>query len=309
MWSEQQNFAIVQTELDEVVKQQFEYDASTPEIATAETGNLFRVINTDHAAHIREVAAGTGPWKKIGETQSVPTDLPAVANKQTVIMSTFANGISLSKQLFDDNMHEVWAWNVKRFAMMARVARDQNAFGLFRGYATTTLTADGSAWGSTHTLIKGGTYNNTTTAATLSPSSLQTAITAMREQVDQTNTILGSAPKYLVVPAPLFAHACQITQSVLAPDTSNNNINVYRGIYGIEVYSSPYLDAAYSGGSDTYWFLLSQFHQIGRIVRQGVQTALRDWVYSDNLSYRYQGSFREEVSVADYSGSIINAGL
>ncbi len=307
MWTEQQNFAIVQTELDEVVKQTFEYDASDPGIATAETGSIFRVINTTHAAYIREVAAGTGLWKKIGETQNVPNDLPAVANKQTVLISTFADGISLSKQLFDDNLHETWSWNVKEFAMMARVTRDSNAFGLFRGYSTTTLTADGSAWGSTHTLIKGGTYANTTTAATLGPSSLQTAITKLREQVNQANVILGFAPKYLVVPTALFAHACQITQSVLVPDSANNNINVFRGIYGIEVLSSPYLDSV-AGGSDTYWFLLAQFHHIGRIVRQGVQTALRDWMYSDNLTYRYQGNFREEVSVADYAGSIINAG-
>lgn len=308
MWTEQQNFAIVQTELDEVVKQQFEYDASTPEIATAETGNLFRVINTTHASYIREIAAGPGLWKKTGETQSVPNDIPAVANKQTVLVSTFTDGISLSKQLFDDNMHETWAWNVKEFAMMARVSRDANAFGLFRNYSGSTLTADGSAWGSTHTLIKGGTTNNTTTAASLSPTSLQTMIIALRQQPNQANVILGFAPKYLVVPTPLFAHACQITQSVLQPDSANNNINVYRGIYGIEVYSSPYLDAV-AGGSDTAYFLLAQFHHIGRIVRQGVQTALRDWMYSDNLTYRYQGNFREEVSVSDYSGSIINAGL
>ena len=266
------------------------------------------MINTTHASYIREVAKGPGLWKKIGETQSVPTDLPAVANKQTVLVSTFADGISLSKQLFDDNLHETWSWNIKEFAMMARVSRDANAFGLFRNYSSSTLTADGSAWGSTHTLISGGTYTNTTTAASLSPTALQTAIVALRQQPNQANVILGFAPKYLVVPTPLFAHACQIVQSVLQPDSANNNINVYRGIYGIEVYSSPYLDAV-AGGSDTAWFLLAQFHHIGRIVRQGVQTALRDWMYSDNLTYRYQGNFREEVSVSDYAGSIINAGL
>jgi len=44
----------------------------------------------------------------VGETQAVPLATPKVTNKQTTQILTFAQGIDISKQLFDDNMH----WNL-----------------------------------------------------------------------------------------------------------------------------------------------------------------------------------------------------
>ncbi len=72
--------------------------------------------------------------------------------------------------------------------------------------------------------------------------------------------------------------------------------------------SSPYLGAA-AGGSDTAWFMLTRNHSVSRLVRQGIETALRPWQYSNNRTYLYQGNFREEVYVPDYSGAVGSTGL
>jgi hypothetical protein len=53
---------------------------------------------------------GSGKWKKIGEVQTVPTATPKVRNKFTVAVADFADGIQLSKNLFDDNMHKLISW-------------------------------------------------------------------------------------------------------------------------------------------------------------------------------------------------------
>jgi hypothetical protein len=60
--------------------------------------------------------------------------------------------------------------------------------------------------------------------------------------------------------------------------------------------------SAAAGGSDTAWFLMSRNHSVTRLIRQGIQTALRDWTYSNNRSYLYQANFREAVYVPDYVG-------
>jgi len=104
MFTEAQNFAIVQTELDEVFYQQFDYDATTPGIATARTAELFKPLETTHASNIAEVFKGSGLFPKIGETQTVPQSTPRVANKQTTLVSDFASGIEISKNLFDDKL-------------------------------------------------------------------------------------------------------------------------------------------------------------------------------------------------------------
>jgi len=308
MFTEAQNFAIVQTELDTVFFQQFEYDSSTPGIATANTGVIFKPVTTEHAAYIGEINKATGLWNKVSEVQTVPTSNPAVRNKYTIYVQDFADSIEISKDLFDDNMHGVWAEDVKQFAFMARVTQDQNAFQLFVNAFTTTLTADGVAFiSASHPLIGGGTVSNVISGA-LSDTTINNAIVALREQKNQAGVILGGVPSILLVPSKLFKLATQLTESALVADNSNNAINVYRSAYGFTVYSSPYLGAA-AGGSDTAWFMLTPQHSVSRLIRQGIETALRPWQYSNNRTYLYQGNFREQVFVPDYAGAVGSTGV
>lgn len=307
MFTEAQNFSIVQTELDAVFFQEWDAIETFPGYARATTAEIFKPIETTHAAYIQSINKGSGLFPSIGETVSVPLSTPHVTNKQTTNILTFAQGINISKQLFDDNMHGVWAEDVKNFAQVARVTQDQNAFKLFRGGFTTTLTADGVSWfNASHPLIGGGTQSNTATTA-LTPTSLNTAMTNLIEQKDQAGVIMGDRISCLIVPPALWKHAVEITDSALIADSGNNNVNVYRSAIGLTVYTSPWLGVA-GGGSDTAWFALGKRHGVRRITRQGIETALTNWQYSTNLTYFYQANFREEVFVADYSGSFGSTG-
>lgn len=307
MFTEAQNFSIVQTELDKVFFQAFDYNESFPGVAHATTAEIFKPQETTHAAWIQSINKGSGLFPAIGETATVPLSTPQVTNKQTTQILTFAQGIDISKQLFDDNMHGVWAADVADFAVKARDTQDYTAFGLFRNGFTTALTADGSAIFSTHTLIGGGTQSNAGTAA-LTPTSLNTGLVNMIEQKDQSGVIRGSVPKVLLVPPAVWKHAREITDSALIADLANNNINVYRSALGITVWTSHWLGAA-AGGSDTAWFLLAARHGFTRLIRQGLETALTDWRYSNNLTYRYQANFRENYFCADYAGSYGSTGV
>ena len=204
-------------------------------------------------------------------------------------------------------MHGVWAEDVRDFADVAMQTQDYTAFGLFRGGFNTSLTADGSAIFSTHTLIGGGTQANNATAA-LSVSSLNDGIVNLMQQKNQAGVIMGDAPSVLLVPPALWKHAREITDSALIADLANNNINVYRSALGLTVWTSPWLGAA-AGGSDTAWFLLAQRHGFTRLIRQGLETALTPWQYSTNLTYRYQANYREAYFCADYAGSYGSTGV
>lgn len=284
----------------------FDYDEAFPGVAHATTAEIFKPQDTTHAAWIQSINKGSGLFPSIGETQTVPLSTPHVTNKQTTLIQTFAQGIDISKQLFDDNMHGVWAEDVKDFAIKAKDTMDYTAFGLFRNGFTTALTADGNAIFSTHTLIGGGTQVNNSTSA-LTPTSLNTAIVNLMEQKDQSGVVRGSAPKVLLVPPALWKHAREITDSALIADSGNNNVNVYRSALGITVWTSHWLGTV-AGGSDTAWFLLAARHGFTRLIRQGLETALTDWRYSNNLTYRYQANFREAYFCADYAGSFGSTG-
>lgn len=313
MFTESQNFAVVQTQLDSVFYQAFDYDSTHPGIATANTAALFKPMTTTHAAYIEQIYKGSGFFPVVGETQTVPQSTPQIKNQLTTYIKDFAQGIEISKNLFDDNMFGVWSKTVADLALKARISQDQNAFNFFNGAFTTSLTADGAAFIGTHTLINGQSYSNQikiadtgTTTTALDPTTLNTAMIKLRQQPDQSGVVMGNVGSILLVPSALFKHALEITDSALIADSGNNNINVYRSAYGITVYTSPYLDSitGFVAGSNTAWFLMARNHSVTRIVRQGIQTALRDWSQSNNRTYFYQANFREVVYCPDYSGAV-----
>lgn len=208
-------------------------------------------------------------------------------------------------------MHGVWAEDVRDFADKAKITQDYTAFGLFRNGFTTALTADGvSIFNASHTLIGGGTQSNTASGASsaLSPTSLDTAIQNLVQQKDQSGVIRGNSPAVLLVPPSLWKHAREITDSALIADSGNNNVNVYRSALGITVWTSQFLGSA-AGGSETAWFLLAKRHGFTRLIRQGLETALTDWRFSQDLTYFYQANFRENYFCADYAGSYGSAGV
>lgn len=317
MFNETQNFNLVQTEIDEVFKQN--YDVTTPpSYATALTGDVFKVTETSHAAYIGTIHKGPGLFSKIGETQAVPSYVARSTNKWTVTISDFAEGIEISKNLWDDDFHGEWQNQVSDFAIVARRTQDANAFRIFRGAFTSTLTADGVSFiNSAHPLIGGGTTSNRVVVAdlggasttALTTTSFNAAMKKLAEMKSQANVPLQCVGDTLVVPPALFVTARQIAVSALVPENGNNAVNVFSMDYGIKVYQSVFMSASFSDGvttgSDTAWFLLdSKRHAIRRFVRQSIVTALRDWTMSNNRTYYYQANFREEVFVPDYVGAV-----
>lgn len=313
MFNEAQNLAIVRTELDSVFYQEFNYEDSNPVMTNCQNAMIFRQETTDKAFDIEEIYKGVNLAPIITESQTVPTSTPKVANKITTQIKDFGQSVELSKDLFDDNMHGVWARTVQDLALKMRITQDANAFKIFRGAFTTTLTADGIALCGNHALLNGAFYSNSLfdiTAATtvLSSTSLNAAVTALAVQPDQTGVILGQQPQVLLVPPALIKLALELSDSALAGDASTNAINVFRSAYGYRVYSTPYISAG-AGGSDTAWFLLARNTGIKRLVRQGIETFLRPWGYSNNRTYLYQANLREEVVAVDYMGVIGAKGL
>ena len=306
MFTEQQQLDIVRTALDGVFYQNFEY-GQNPGTATAETAELFKPRHTEHQAYIEEIFKGVSLYQNTGETQTVGVSIPKVANKLIVPVQDWTQSIPLSKNLFDDNLHGVWAKSVADMALKARRTMDFQSMGIFRGAFSTTLTADGSALCGTHTLLNGQVINNSVGALLLNFDNFTTAVVALQQQPDHAGVILGSVPAILLVPPALFTTATQLTQSVLQPFGGDNSMNVYRSPYDLVVYTSPYLGAA-AGGYDTYWFLLGRNHSITRLIRQGIETYLRHWGESNDRTYYYQANYREAYFASDYVGVVGSTG-
>ena len=301
------NQAVVQTELDDVFMQEWNFRQQAGHV-DAMSSEVFIQDTTTSAAVIEEIFKGTGLWGKREESEDVQSSDSRIQNKITFNVVNLADSIDIPKNFFDDNMHSSYEKMVKNFGEMARVTRDENAFSLFRNAFTTTLTADGLTLVSdAHITISGATVDNKMTEA-LTEESLNTAIIKLGEQKDQAGVVRGSQPKTLLVPLALFKYAMEITGSELRQGTADNDMNVYSTSYGINVATTNRLGAVIEGGSDTAWFLLGSNHSATRWVRQGIVTTLVDWRLQRNNSYIYKGEFREMVGVLDYVGVVGSTG-
>ena len=293
--------SVVKTELDEVFYQKFNRGAH-PGYVDATSPLVFMQKTSDSAAEIMETFKGVSPWGTKDENGDIPEDQSRVDNQKTYNMLTFASGVELTKEFFDDNRHNVYEQTVADFANKARIGRDDNAFKLFNEGFDSQKTADGSyIFADDHTTLGNDTVDNKGTAA-LSESSLNDAITALIEQKDQAGEVMGNMPETLVVPPALFKTACEIVESELKSGTADNDMNVYSSKYNIYVATSPRLGAA-AGGSDTAWFLNTSNKAATRWVREDLSTYLNDWTATKNQSFFYGGRFREEVGAQDYVGA------
>lgn len=304
------NSLVVKTEIDEVFLQKFNLRDTDPMVATVTTVEIFKPATLDNAAHIEAVLSGGGGyWDEKGEEEQVELTSPRVTNKVTYYAVTFAKGIELSKEFWDDNMHGTWTKTVSAFATNARLTRERTGFGLYRNAFTTTLTADGVPFIDTaHVLIDGGTQSNQlANNPPLNTTAIDSGITLMGEMKSQDGVIQGSSPRVLLVPMKLAKKAMEETQSTLTSETATNAINVYSSTYGLKVFKSPYLGAA-AGGSDTAWFLLGDNHAVTRYVREDISTTLVDWRFSPNDNYVYKGRYREVYGVVDYVDAVGSLG-
>src|SRR5665213_804785 len=161
MFTEGDNLDITYTKLDSVLFEQFNARKMFPFRAVAQDSRIFKVIDTTHSQYVEEVNKDVSLFVNTAELSPVATSVPAVRNEYITPINTYTNSIRPTKQLFDDNMHNVWQNDVKAMANKFFVTQDINAFGQYRGATTTTLCANGGTLVSaSYNLIGGGTDFN-----------------------------------------------------------------------------------------------------------------------------------------------------
>ena len=293
---------VVKTALDDVFYQEFEL-APGPQVANAKDSLAFKQSSASNAAKVMEVFKGSGLWEQRAEEADVPSDTPRVGDQATYSVVNFAKSVDITKNLFDDEMHDVVGNMIRDMGDTARITQDNEAMGSYRDSFTTFTTAAGTAWFSnSHTNLNGDTVDNLETAA-LTEASLETMIVSLGEQLNQAGVVRGHQAACLLVPMALYKDASEILDSELRSGTADNEINVYSDKYGIMLKQSPYLGAV-AGGSETAHFLLGRNHSLHRWVRQGIGTDLVDWRLQRNNNYIYKGEYREMYGVVSYEGAV-----
>lgn len=298
---------LVKTELDRLFFSKFN-NKPGPQIADITDSLIFNQDSASNSAVITEIMNDGGQWEqRTNELQNIAEATVIAGQKRTFTVTNFAHSLPVPKHFEDDEQWSAVRKSLTKMAQKGRLTDRVNGFGIYRNAFAGTLTNDGAALISdTHTNINGDTIDNKITAA-LTPDSLETLITRLIEQKDQSGDIVGHEARCLLVPPALFKEAVEITESKLEADTADNQLNVYSAKYGIFVKQSQYIGAA-QGGSDTAFFLLSDDHEVYRWQRQAPITAFTPWTLTKNFVSFYKSEFRNVYGAISYEGIVASDG-
>jgi len=265
---------------------------------------LWQQKTTDRGAVITEQYQGPGYFEERAEREDLSEGTPRIGNQKTSTVVNYSKVVPISKNLFDDDMHDLVQTMMKDMGRVARITRQKKAFARYSGgFATYTTNDAAYAFSNSHTTLSGLTVDNLETGV-LSVANLESGITSLIDQKTQDGTLGGHQPGALLVPTALLKEALEITKSELISNSGNNAINYYSYAYpGLQVRYSQFLGANF-GGSDTAWFLTSADHGFCRYERQGIQTWLTPPENSPNLDYNYKAEYREVYDTISWEGLV-----
>lgn len=209
---------------------------------------FMNIVNQSDLYRRKAKMAGFGPMQNIEEGQNVQYDEAIAPVTIRFDLSKRGSGYKITDKLWKFDRYG----EVKKFEADLRRADmdDTETFfmALFNNATSTTIASgfDGLALASTaHTRLDGGATiaNRPTTLTALSLTSLQDAIVAMRNHVDDRGRPVRNDPKKLLIPLDLIMVAEEILGSAMRPDTANNATNAVRR-FGISIHESPYITSA-----------------------------------------------------------------
>lgn len=308
--TDQLNPLVVKTDIDALFVQEYENPDLGVGYASAMCPELFKVITIDNAAFIdATLEGGGGFWDVTGETTPPDQANILVRNKAIYPAVTWAKDLPISKEFFNDNMHNTYTEMIQKFASNGRSTRDKEAFGMYRDAFTgnTYLTPDGQPWISpAHVTVAGTVSNQVAGNPQIDPDQLDVAIQMLATQQSEDGVAMNLAPKALVVAPKWLRRARQIAEAELVSNTATNAPEFFVSVYGFKVYTSAYLSASQGGfgTNDNGWMVLANYHGGTRFIREDISTTLVDWMYQANRNYLYRGEYREQYGVRNYMGAV-----
>ncbi len=234
-------------------------------------------------------------FAQVAEGEEYTYSKPRQGYNKTLTHSKFGRGFSVSEEMIDDGKFDLVGLMVQKLAEAGMESQEIQAMDIFNNGFSTATAADAVAVFSASHVQGSTTFRNLlSTAADLSESSLQTAMTDFETVfVGDTGIIKRYRPKILLVAPSNKRYAMELIGSDGKPDTADNNINALKSD-GLQVVVSPHLTDADA------WFLLGDAASTGlRIVqRKPMETKAAGpdvGFHSDSIFYKAR--YRESIGV------------
>lgn len=218
-----------------------------------------------------------GRLKLFDEGADVPLNKRYKTYTTSVAYNNYGDGVQVTKNQIEDRDFADALDEMKDLSIAANFSQDESGMQLFNGGFSTTQAVNGyrmtwygdgkATYSTVHpTVVPGGSTqsNASSTGVKFSHNALEIAKVSLVEQATDDGLPLALMGKPMViVPPALEREAREETESQLTPDSANNAINVFKGVY--DMATSTFL-ASSKNGSDNAWFVIipgrdKQYHE------------------------------------------------
>ncbi len=240
-------------------------------------------------------------------------DVPTIQRYKTyttqVIYSNYGGAVEVTKNTIEDRDFAQELGEMKDLSRSVNYSVDKAGFQLFNGGFSTATTVNGFSltwygdakplFSTIHPTVVPGASTQSNASATgvvLSHDNLEVARLALElQQTDNGKALTMVGKTTLIVPLALEKTARQTLESAFTPESSNNALNIYRGM--IDMMATKFLDSV-NGGSNTAWFLINQgvhklYHDTRQEKRLEMDTNIRNKVVTFTVDARWADHARE----------------
>jgi phage major head subunit gpT-like protein len=204
-------------------------------------GKVLRMEKSSRSIEQTTEVTGFGQFVQVPEGNNTRYDQPIPGYNKTYTHAQYSLGFKVSRVAMDDDKFGVVRKLATELGRSAKETREVIAAGTWNnGFSTSFNGPDGVPLFSTaHPLLGGGTQTNRLAyASDPDVTSIQLALTDMRQTVDHRGKKLRIPPKRLILPPALTFVGAELLKGTMRADTANNTINAFKNWDGMPSFDS-----------------------------------------------------------------------
>ena len=268
---------------------------------------LYEVENSDRAFEEEVLFTGFGTAPTKIEGAAVTYDNASESYTARYTNETIALAFAVTEEAMEDNLYDTFAkLRAKGLARAMANTKQVKAAELYND-AFATAQGDGVSFINTaHPIVIGGTqsnYANDGTAADLSQSTLETALTQIQKTKDDRGILVGASAMSLHVPVDSWNLADVVLNTPGKTSSADNDINPTRHVGMVP--DGFYVNRRFTDGDA--WFVKTDVPNGTKMfIRTPLQTKMEPDFDTGNI--RFKARERYSFGVSDWRGWFGNAG-
>lgn len=248
------------------------------------------------------ITSSGGNIAEVAEGASFPQVNISEAGSKTISQRVFKEGLPVTTLLQRFDNYGVVREEAQKLGYRARLTMDQIGADVLNNAFGSTTTWDGQPlYSASHSVGSTGTTQDNLETGQLTETTMNTAITTLRNMKDQNGQKMALRPRTLVVSPTFQKKAFELTASQGSPETANRYSNFFNTL-GLQVIVWELL-------TDTdAWFLFADkmFTRLRYLV--SIPPKIEYVRRPESGNYEYQLEFACNADAVDYLGTVASAG-